>query len=224
MSYTFIDDIAPNAKTRRPASGGYYSWGKRCADILVVVLSAPIVLPVLIMAWFMTMIGGGNAFYSQPRIGRDGRTFRCLKIRTMVPDAEKVLDDLIKSDPRIAKEWATHQKLENDPRITTVGRILRQTSIDELPQLWNVLTGEMSLIGPRPFTPDQKEMYDSVGKNAYYRLRPGVSGLWQVECRHASTFQERVSYDETYSKNLSVMSDLKIAARTVGVVLKATGS
>ena len=141
----------------------------------------------------------------------------------MVIGADQVLADLIKNDPAIAREWHAHQKLDNDPRITPVGSILRQLSIDELPQLWNVLIGDMSMLGPRPFTPDQKSLYDATGSRAYYRLRPGISGPWQVSCRHESEFQVRATFDDSYSKNLSFWSDFKLSWRTIVVILKRTG-
>ncbi|MGR3661537.1 MAG: sugar transferase [Paracoccaceae bacterium] len=224
MSYTFLDDIVPDAKSRRASSRIYRGWGKRVFDIITVLLIAPIVLPVLFLAWLATTFSGGKALFIQSRIGKDEGTFNCLKIRTMIPNAEQVLQDLIENDADVAEEWEKHQKLKHDPRITPLGKFLRGSSIDELPQLWNVLIGDMSLIGPRPFMPSQKDLYDDSGTRAYYSLRPGISGPWQVECRHASTFQERVRYDEDYAQNLSLSEDLKIAMRTIQVVLKHTGS
>ena len=224
MSYTFIDGISD---ARAPGSyriRHYEQWGKRAFDIMWVVLILPIALPVLLTAWAITVIGGGSGFYGQQRIGQGGRVFRCWKVRTMRPDADHALAELVADCPDIAREWQANQKLECDPRITPVGRFLRRTSIDELPQLWNVLTGEMSLIGPRPFTPDQKPLYDNTRPScAYYRLRPGISGLWQVQSRNDGVFQDRVSFDEIYARNLSLWYDLKIALLTIVVILQTTG-
>ena len=223
MSYTYVENIAQSAKPSQPRSRVYRSGGKRIGDIVAVLLIAPIAFLVILAAWLATTLNGGKAIYSQPRIGIDGRVFRCWKIRTMVTNAEQVLEDLIASDPTIGREWQAHQKLENDPRITALGKVLRQLSIDELPQLWNVLVGDMSMLGPRPFTPLQKEIYDATGSRAYYRLRPGISGPWQVSCRHESEFQERAVFDDNYFKNLSFWNDFKLSLRTIAVVLKGTG-
>ena len=242
MTYTLVDDVTvpgnenravlrarssnpkSNSTKSRAASGFYAKFGKRTLDLVLLALALPFVLPVLAVVWLITVMDGGHGFYAQERVGRNGKSFRCWKIRTMVPNAEAVLQSMIRQDKAIAREWAANQKLANDPRITRWGRVLRQTSLDELPQLWNVLTGEMSLIGPRPFTPDQRDLYDSIDENAeYYSLRPGISGLWQVDCRNEGEFCERVEYDNTYGRQLSLAQDLRITAKTFSVVLKGTG-
>jgi len=224
MSYAFLDGISHHANASGSGSRHYRVWVKRTLDIVVIALIAPFMLPTVFVAWALTSLTGGKGIYSQPRIGRDGRVFRCWKIRTMCPDADHKLTELIAANPKLAAEWCAKQKLENDPRVTRLGRFLRCTSIDELPQFWNVLVGEMSLIGPRPFTPCQKALYDAPdGERSYYKLCPGISGLWQVSCRNDGTFQLRVSFDETYEKNLSFWLDIKIALRTLVVVLRGTG-
>lgn len=206
------------------AAGLYRTRGKRVLDIALVVLALPVALPVLALAWALARIEGGTGLYGQPRIGRGGHVFLCWKIRTMCTDADARLARLIDADPAVAAEWTTTQKLRHDPRITRLGRILRRTSLDELPQLWNVLTGEMSLIGPRPFTPDQKALYDRMpNAAAYYELRPGLTGLWQVEGRGCSTFAERARFDDRYAATVSLTGDLQIILRTIGAVLRATG-
>jgi len=224
MSYTFLDEVVENkvpaAKRRRI----YASAGKRVLDIVVVVLSLPFVLPILAVVWALILLDGGKGIYGQPRVGVDGRVFQCWKIRTMVLDADAALAKLMDERADLADEWKANQKLECDPRVTWWGRALRKVSLDELPQLWNVLIGDMSLIGPRPFTLDQKDLYDRAGNDpAYYRIRPGISGLWQVECRNNGKFQERIAYDELYAKNLTFLSDMRIAIRTGLVILRATG-
>ena len=163
MSYTFIDGISDARASENYRIRHYELWGKRAFDIIWVVLILPIALPVLLAAWAITVIGGGSGFYGQQRIGQGGRIFQCWKVRTMRPDTDHALAKLVADCPDIAREWQANQKLKCDPRITPVGRFLRRTSIDELPQLWNVLTGEMSLIGPRPFTPTRSR----------YTTRPG---------------------------------------------------
>ncbi len=224
MSYTYIDDIPGSVTHPRHSFRLYRAIVKRLLDVAIVVLILPIILPVILVAWAVMYIGGGKGFYSQPRIGKGGKLFKCWKIRTMETDADKCLATFIKTDPGLAREWHQNQKLQDDPRITIFGAFLRKTSIDELPQMWNVLIGDMSLIGPRPFTPDQKTLYDGGQfSRAYYILRPGVSGLWQVESRNFGEFTDRVIYDETYAENLSFYYDLRIAIRTVWVILRATG-
>ena len=211
-------------RVRNPQSAALSTVGETDFDLILVVLIVPSVAPVILVAWAITIAGGGSGCYGQLRIGRDGRVFRCWKVRTMRPDADHALARMVADCPDIAREWHANQKLKCDPRITRAGRFLRRTSIDELPQLWNVLTGEMSLIGPRPFTPDQKPLYDMTQPNcAYYRLRPGISGLWQVQSRNEGVFKDRVSYDEIYAQNLSLLYDLKIALRTILVILRSTG-
>jgi len=208
----------------RPARHFYGSYGKRAIDLILVALAAPVILPVLAVILIVTALSGGKPLYIQRRIGRGGREFRCWKVRTMVRNADGVLAKMIASDAETAAEWHSNQKLVNDPRITRFGRLLRRTSLDELPQLWNVLTGDMSLVGPRPFTPDQKALYaEGRGDAAYYALRPGISGLWQVSRRNAGSFAERVHYDELYGRDLSFTADLHILWRTCSVVLMATG-
>lgn len=224
MSYTYLDEVSQPARPSRIASRHYRVWVKRVFDVVVVLLATPIVLPIVFLAWALTMLNGGSGIFSQPRIGKNGREFKCWKIRTMVLDADDRLQQMIKADPKIAAEWGCRQKLENDPRITRLGLLLRRTSLDELPQFWNVLIGDMSLIGPRPFTPCQKKLYDSAGSDpAYYRLRPGISGLWQVDCRNEGAFQDRVTFDETYAQKMSLWFDLKIVLRTLSVVAHGTG-
>jgi exopolysaccharide production protein ExoY len=201
----------------------YETVGKRCFDIFFVLFSLPVVLPLLLVIAAATWVEGGRPFYVQRRIGHGGRMFRFWKIRTMVQDADAALARLIAADPVAAAEWAANQKLVRDPRITRLGRFLRRTSLDELPQVWNVLNGTMSLVGPRPFTPDQLALYPADGASAYYRLRPGLSGLWQISRRNAGSFVERVHYDEDYGMRLGLLLDLKIIWRTFSVMLRATG-
>jgi len=143
------------------------------------------------------------------------------KFRTMVPNAEAILSQYLADNPEARAEWDSKQKLAKDPRITKVGRILRRTSVDELPQLLNVFAGDMSLVGPRPMMPSQQALYPGHG---YYRLRPGLTGKWQISERHTSTFAERAVYDDAYEQDLSLGTDLGIIGRTIGVVLRCTGA
>lgn len=204
-------------RTRR---GIYRNGVKRVLDTFLILISLPVVLPVVALLALMIARDGGNAFYTQPRIGKNGQLFRLWKLRSMVCDADARLEAYLASNPEARAEWDATQKLKNDPRITRIGRIIRRTSLDELPQLWNVLKGEMSLVGPRPMMVSQKQLYPG---SAYYLLRPGVTGYWQTSGRNATTFEARAAYDAAYEADLSLGADVRILARTVGVVLGGTG-
>ncbi|MGC4024842.1 MAG: sugar transferase [Mesorhizobium sp.] len=206
-------------------SGSVRRWSiypafKRAFDIAATLAIAPVALPLVGISAFMVSRDGSSAFYSQSRLGKNGREFRIWKLRTMVPDADKVLDVYLDANPEAKAEWDAHQKLTNDPRITRVGRFLRKYSIDEFPQLFNVFNGDMSLVGPRPMCPDQRGQYPGT---AYFDLRPGMTGLWQISERHHSTFADRAIYDNRYALALSLATDLKILMMTPLVVLRGTG-
>lgn len=198
----------------------YRKLVKRPLDIMLVLLSSPFVVPLVLVLAFFVFRDGGNPFYSQKRIGRDGKLYRMWKLRSMVADADKHLEAYLEQNPEARREWNETQKLRDDPRVTRFGHVLRRSSMDELPQLWNVLKGDMSIVGPRPMLPDQKEMYHGEG---YYRLRPGVTGFWQTSGRNATSFSARASYDDIYESDLSLAGDAAIIYRTFGVVLRATG-
>ena len=228
MSYQFRSeiegaskaDLLPAIQVATPSSGFYRKLGKRILDITaVLVASVPLLVTIALLA-FLVRRDGHPAFYVQKRVGRDGRIFKMWKLRTMVPDADRVLGETLEKDPAAYREWTHHQKLKNDPRITPIGAKLRRTSLDELPQLWNVLTGDMSLVGPRPIMVSQRALYPGT---EYYALQPGVTGYWQVSCRNESSFQERAVYDRDYLKEMSLWTDLKVLIRTIGVVSRGTG-
>lgn len=193
---------------------------KRWMDVGFVVMALPIVLPVIAVLVGLLKASGHAPFFTQERVGQGGRTFRLWKLRTMVPDADARLREYLQSDDVAREEWEAYQKLSCDPRITEFGQFLRKSSLDELPQLWNVLVGDMSLVGPRPMMLDQQELYPGT---AYYALRPGLTGTWQISDRNQSTFAQRAEFDAEYDRNLSAFTDLKILLATVGVVLRATG-
>lgn len=155
------------------------------------------------------------------RLGKEGKRFSILKLRTMVRNADEVLEDYLASDPEMRREWDEKQKLINDPRVTRVGAALRSTSLDELPQLWNVLTGDMCLIGPRPMMPEQLDMYGN--PDHYFALRPGITGLWQISARNENRFSFRNEVDAAYDQKLSLWGDIVIIFKTVGVMLRRTG-
>jgi lipopolysaccharide/colanic/teichoic acid biosynthesis glycosyltransferase len=200
--------------------GLYRGYVKRALDILAILLTAPVVLPAVLLLAMLIRRDGGAAFYSQDRVGRNGRIFRIWKLRSMVPDAEARLAAHLADDPAARAEWDHRQKLKNDPRITPIGRIIRKSSIDELPQLWNVLKGDMSLVGPRPMLPQQAALYP--GRD-YYRLRPGLTGFWQISSRNDASFADRAGYDSRYARRLSLLTDAAVLLATVRVVLRGTG-
>ncbi|HCN6033390.1 TPA: sugar transferase, partial [Escherichia coli] len=166
---------------------------------------------------------GGPAIYSHERIGKGGKIFKCLKFRSMVTNSKEVLEDLLSKDIQAKQEWEATFKLKNDPRITKIGHFLRRTSLDELPQLFNVLKGEMSLVGPRPIITAELEKYND--EVAYYLLsKPGMTGLWQVSGRSDVDYETRVYLDTWYVKNWSMWNDIAILFKTIGVVLKKDGA
>lgn len=203
-----------------PATGLYRGMFKRVLDTALIVVTLPLVLPLILTLAMIVALDGSNPFYSQKRIGKNGRIFRMWKLRSMVSDADDVLETYLAADPRMRAEWDSKQKLMNDPRVTTVGRFLRKTSIDELPQLFNVLRGEMSLVGPRPMMVEQQKLYP--GRD-YYDLLPGVTGFWQISDRNNTSFADRAFYDARYNTKLSFKTDVQTLAATVQVVLRGTG-
>lgn len=200
------------------------NYVKRLIDLtltfIFIVLSAPFLL--LIMALIYCGSPGG-IFYQQKRVGRDGKIFIMWKFRTMVANADQVLQSILDSNPEMKAEWKSNQKLKNDPRITRIGKFLRRFSLDEVPQLINVIKGEMSLVGPRPCFPEQQEFYGE-GIRLYHRVRPGMTGMWQIRGRNKTIFLERARLDEYYIRNWSVWLDIYILLRTILVVLSKEGA
>lgn len=201
----------------------HYSHRKRIFDLFVVLLlSIPAALIVLLVAP-LVIVDGGKLFFRQKRVGRDGQEFDCIKIRSMANNAEELLRKLIESDPEFRSEWEEKQKVVRDPRVTRIGRIIRLTSIDELPQLLNVLKGEMSIVGPRPVTKAELERYGEC-RGAYLALRPGITGLWQVSGRSNTTYEERVALDYEYSGGATLSGDVRIVLSTIKVVFGLKGA
>ena len=202
-------------------SSDYALTGKRVLDIVLASIALFLAAPVLLTLAFLMWIESGNPFYTQERLGRDGRRFRMYKLRSMVPNAAETLAAHLEADPALRAEWELTQKLKNDPRITPLGRLIRKTSMDELPQIVNVLKGDMSLVGPRPMLPEQMNLYPH--PRAYTGLRPGITGLWQVTARNEESFALRAVMDLRYAQRLSFWTDVKILGATVRAVLRATG-
>ena len=195
---------------------------KRAFDMLAAGAALIVLAPVLAVLMAAIRLDGGPALFRQKRVGRNGAVFDCLKLRSMAVDAEARLDKLLREDPEAAREWRAYQKLTCDPRITPVGAIVRKTNLDELPQLINVLRGEMSLVGPRPMMVEQQHAYGD-RLTAYGRVRPGITGLWQTNGRNATTFEERARLDAWYVRNWSLWRDVVILARTVREVVASSG-
>jgi lipopolysaccharide/colanic/teichoic acid biosynthesis glycosyltransferase len=186
----------------------------------VLLLASPLLLLIALLVW---MMDGGPAFFSQSRIGRDGRHFRCLKFRTMCVDADARLARLLAGDENARREYHADHKLRVDPRITRLGKFLRKTSLDETPQLFNVLRGEMSLVGPRPIVDAEVPRYGH-RFSAYCAQRPGITGLWQVSGRNDVSYRRRVALDTTYSARKSLALDMRILVATVPAVVLRRGS
>jgi lipopolysaccharide/colanic/teichoic acid biosynthesis glycosyltransferase len=212
---------AAREETAAPGPQGPYRFVfKRLLDILVVLLAAPFVVPLIAGLALAVALDGGKPFYTQERLGKGGRVFRMWKLRSMVADADQRLSTYLAGNPAAREEWEVTQKLRHDPRITRFGSLLRKSSLDELPQLWNVFIGDMSLVGPRPMMVNQRALYPSA---AYYRMLPGITGYWQTAGRHRTSFAARAGFDAAYERDISLVTDLSLLVRTVGVVVKGTG-
>jgi Undecaprenyl-phosphate galactose phosphotransferase WbaP len=212
-----------SVSARRSAVAGPGAVAKRLVDIVGAVVLGLVFSPLMLAIIVLMRREGGSVIFRHRRIGRGGRTFECLKFRTMIPNADQVLRTLLERDSELKAEWVRDHKLRNDPRITRLGRFLRRTSLDELPQLWNVLRGEMSLVGPRPVVREELLRY---GRNVgvYLAAKPGITGLWQVTGRNDTDYRRRVVLDTYYVRNQNLLLDLYILAKTTSVVLGGTGA
>ena len=180
--------------------------------------------PFFLIVALMVRADGGPAFFAHQRVGRGGKLFGCLKFRSMVVDSQARLESLLASDPAARAEWEATRKLKNDPRITRIGRFLRSTSLDELPQLINVLRGEMSLVGPRPVQEAEIDRYYGASAAHYMAVRPGITGLWQVSGRSETSYESRVALDVAYVSRPSLLADIAILLRTPVAVLSRRGA
>ncbi|WBH18205.1 sugar transferase [Sphingomonas radiodurans] len=193
-------------------------------DLAVALIALAFFLPLmLVIATIIYVTDPGPVFFAHRRVGRGGRHFRCLKFRSMAVNAEELLAELLAKDAEARAEWARDHKLKNDPRITAIGGLLRKSSLDELPQLFNVLRGEMSLVGPRPIVDAEVLRYGRYFAH-YCSVRPGITGLWQVSGRNNTSYRRRVAFDVTYSRSRSALFDAKILVMTVPSVMLARGS
>ncbi len=209
-----------DTRSAQQSKNFYCTAGKRVLDVLFSVCALVLVSPLILLAAVVISFDGHPPFYRQQRVGMNGRTFTIYKLRSMCVNADERLEEHLADNPEARAEWDETQKLRNDPRITPVGRIIRKTSIDELPQFLNVLLGDMSVVGPRPITPEQKSMY---GGTAYYAMRPGITGPWQVGDRNLSSFADRSRYDEDYHGSITFLNDTRMVLKTLHVVARGTG-
>lgn len=223
MKHVVITDRFDHIDAAKPRAAGWYPGApKRAFDIALAILIMPVVAPVIAVLWLLTRLDGGKGFFGHTRIGHGGAAFKCWKIRTMVPDAEAKLQHYLAENPAAAAQWVREYKLDNDPRITRIGNFLRKTSLDELPQIWNVICGEMSFVGPRPVIEAELVKYHG-SEWAYLSMRPGITGLWQVSGRNDVSYAERVQMDVEYNRSLSLMGDLRIILKTGLAVVNRTG-
>lgn len=198
-------------------------WSKRMFDVVGSLAIGSLAIPVMIVVAVCIRLTGSPVIFAHKRVGLDRKLFNCYKFRSMVPDAERVLQDLLIADPEKLREWRDNYKLRDDPRVTKLGAFLRASSLDELPQLWNVLRGEMSLVGPRPIVEDELKKYGSKAHSAL-SVKPGITGLWQVMGRSDVSYSRRVSLDVWYVGKQSIIFDAWILLKTVVVVIKRVGA
>ena len=198
---------------------------KRAFDILVSLIGCIALLPLMAIVKISNMISGdyNPIFYKQKRIGKDGKLIYIYKFRSMIPNADEALKELLEKSPERRKEWEENQKLENDPRITKMGNILRKTSLDEVPQMINVLKGDMSLIGPRPLIEGELDSHNG-NHQIYENVRPGITGWWACNGRSATTYEERLNLEYYYVQNMSLTLDIKCIIKTVLAVIKKDGA
>ncbi|WP_431320202.1 sugar transferase [Rhizobium sp. YTU87027] len=204
-----------------PPTGGI---AKRAFDVSAACLGLIFLSPLFLMVMLLVKLSDrGPIFYGHRRIGHNGQEFRCLKFRTMVTNGDKVLQEYLRNNPKAMEEWRATRKLQDDPRVTAVGAVLRKLSLDELPQLFNIIRGEMSVVGPRPVVRDELEMYENAAVY-YLQSRPGLTGLWQISGRNDVSYATRVAFDTHYVENWSLVRDVVIIARTIPAVCAQRGS
>ncbi|MBD3844631.1 lipopolysaccharide/colanic/teichoic acid biosynthesis glycosyltransferase [Bosea sp. OAE752] len=216
--------LALHMRASRSEYSSMRSIVKRAIDIAAGVALVLLLAPLMLLIAALIRAGdGGPALFKQPRIGRSGKGFRCLKFRTMAINADEALQHLLASDAVAAQEWAESQKLTYDPRITPVGAFLRRSSLDELPQLFNIIAGEMSFVGPRPIVAAERERYGEAFSHCF-SVPPGLTGLWQISGRSDCSYATRVSLDSQYASEWHLLLDAKILVKTVPAVLMQRGS
>lgn len=221
------DHAEPRSKapSRRVGLNSFERLLKWVFDMIsVVVILALFGWLMLVIAVAVRVSGGPGVIYGHLRVGRDGKLFRCYKFRSMVSNSDEVLRHLLETDPEAREQWQRDFKLKNDPRITRIGRFIRKTSLDELPQLWNVVKGEMSIVGPRPVVQAEFDQYYRDAREHYLAVAPGLTGLWQVSGRNDLDYESRVQLDKRYVETWNVFSDFMIVMRTVKVMVARRGA
>lgn len=215
--------VADPSRARRLANVRNGERFGRALDALIAIAGLVFVAPLMLVVVMLIASSGGPILFRHERIGRHGKLFGCLKFRTMRVDSDRLLADLLSSDSAARMEWALDHKLRRDPRITAIGGFLRKTSLDELPQLFNVIGGSMSIVGPRPIVPGEAVRY---GRHirSYCRVRPGITGLWQISGRNTTSYRRRVACDVRYVRTKSLVNDLKIMFGTIPAVCVARGA
>jgi len=199
-------------------------WIKRLMDLVIVIFGGILILPFLLILALLVKLGSpGPVLYGHKRLGANGKYFTAYKFRSMVVDAQERLQKLFESHPEIKKEWEENHKIQNDPRVTTIGKFLRRTSMDEFPQLINILKGEMSLVGPRPIVDEEVSKYGE-DFNRIFSVRPGLTGMWQVSGRSGTDYATRILYDTYYLQSWSVWLDIWILFMTFGAVIRGKGA
>ena len=219
------NDITLEGNVVKERSKVLYKVIKRTFDIVVSLVGCIFLLPIIIIVKISYIISKdyNSIFYTQTRIGKNGKEFKLYKFRSMIPNADEVLFKLLKEHKEMAKEYKINKKLKNDPRITKMGKVLRKTSLDELPQMINVLKGDMSMIGPRPLVKGELDAHH--GNHAIYEsVRPGISGWWAVNGRSATTYEKRLELEYYYCENCSLMLDIKCFFMTITTVLHKRGA
>ena len=222
LTQTDLQSVSRGYAERLPQPIG--GWMKRIVDVTFAGLAILLLSPLLVgLAFLVQFTSPGPVFYGHKRVGFGGKTFKCWKFRSMAANGEAVLASHFRDNPDALREWAETHKLRDDPRVTPIGRVLRKLSLDELPQLFNILSGDMSIVGPRPIVNDEVRRYGaSLGH--YLSTRPGLTGLWQVSGRSDVGYRQRVLMDRYYASNWSLFTDIAIILRTVPAVLRSRGS
>ncbi|HET8705711.1 MAG TPA: sugar transferase [Pseudomonadales bacterium] len=222
MDEVCIDRLLAELDTAEQTKGVYF-YGKRVFDVIVASILLVVLSPVMLLIAGIIWTNGRKPVFGHTRVGKSGQLFRCYKFRTMVPDADVRLANLLFNRPDLEQEWKEDFKLKSDPRITAIGAFLRKTSLDELPQLYNVIRGDMSLVGPRPIIVQELEKYGDHVKH-YLSVKPGITGLWQVGGRNNLTYDQRVALDVNYVENHSLLMDILILFKTIFAVFAFKGA
>lgn len=229
LKVVLVDRRAPDRAIVRESfsgsdsNGSVYNFSKRVFDVIFASLAIVVLSPLIIAIVICAYLSSGAPLFKHRRVGKHGKFFNCIKFRTMVPDADRVLQNLLSTNREAKEEWLRDHKLRNDPRVTRLGKFLRRTSLDELPQLWNVLRGEMSLVGPRPVVPDELRRYGNK-VTTFLSATPGITGLWQISGRNDTDYRRRVALDVCYVRSRSLFLDVYILAKTLPIVFTRSGA